>query len=178
MRDLIRAAWITAILGTIPIWNIGHAIASTGKVPSFSLAIKAEADSVKAVSPVTIDVKLKNVSDHDTSLGMFYAGPNIELSGKIQIAQGDTKVLETAWGRRIMGHATKDDLDSDPSSAIVTGKDVNIALKPGGIYAYSLAISRIYDLSQPGKYTVQLQRLDDENETLVVSNKITVTVTP
>jgi hypothetical protein len=41
-------------------------------------------------------------------------------------------------------------------------------------------ISRLYDLSQPGDYTIQLSRAvsDDPKNGVVKSNVITVTVTP
>jgi hypothetical protein len=39
-------------------------------------------------------------------------------------------------------------------------------------------VSKLYDLSRPGKYTIQFRRLDPDTKTFVLSNKITVEVTP
>jgi C4-type Zn-finger protein len=33
-------------------------------------------------------------------------------------------------------------------------------------------------MSKPGKYSIQVERIDDESKTVVKSNTITVTVTP
>lgn len=39
-------------------------------------------------------------------------------------------------------------------------------------------LTKMYELSKPGKYIVQFRRLDEASETFVKSNKITITVIP
>jgi hypothetical protein len=41
-----------------------------------------------------------------------------------------------------------------------------------------IVVNDLYDLRQPGQYTIQVRRWDDETKTWVKSNTITVTVTP
>jgi hypothetical protein len=52
-------------------------------------------------------------------------------------------------------------------------------LNPGEEDRHSLMISKLYDLSKPGKYTIQVTRLDLEGTKIQLkSNAITVTVEP
>src|SRR5690348_13128629 len=48
--------------------------------------------------------------------------------------------------------------------------------EPGATFSEDLDLSNLYDLSRPGKYAIQVSRLDLESKTEVRSNTITVTV--
>ena len=50
-------------------------------------------------------------------------------------------------------------------------------LKSGTSLSYFVTATRLYGLSKPGKYTVQLECLDEESKTYVKSNTVTVTIT-
>jgi hypothetical protein len=47
-----------------------------------------------------------------------------------------------------------------------------------GLARAELVVSRMYDLSKPGKYTIHVTRYDYASKTIVKSNPITVTITP
>ena len=64
------------------------------------------------------------------------------------------------------------------SSLVVAYSAWNAHVKPGATFEDHVDLTSIYDLSQPGKYTVQVQRTDAVSKTLVKSNTVTVTVTP
>ena len=51
-------------------------------------------------------------------------------------------------------------------------------LLPGESWRDLILMKNLYDLSQPGQYTIQVRRWDDETKTWVKSNTLTVTVTP
>jgi hypothetical protein len=58
------------------------------------------------------------------------------------------------------------------------GSIITYFLKPGETIKDGLTLNRLYDLTKPGKYTIQCQRFDEESNSWVKSNKITITVTP
>jgi len=58
-----------------------------------------------------------------------------------------------------------------------TGRDIFVTLKPGESGSEDLNIAEVYDLSQPGNYTVQVDRTFPGIGHFT-SNVITVTVTP
>ena len=51
-------------------------------------------------------------------------------------------------------------------------------MKPWETMTDRVNVSKLYDLTQPGRYTIQFQRLDPETKTFVKSNEITVTLRP
>jgi len=51
-------------------------------------------------------------------------------------------------------------------------------LDPGKSVTNRVNVTQVYDLSRPGKYTIQVKQYDDESKSFVKPNKITVTVTP
>jgi len=52
-----------------------------------------------------------------------------------------------------------------------------IKLIPGKSSIDQVNVSKLYDLSRPGKYRIKLQRFDEQTKSLVMSDGITVTVT-
>lgn len=139
---------------------------------SFSVTISPEEPTVKVGSPVWVVATVENKSDH--GLPVYRAISNdmdqggwvytVDARDDKGVARPETKFYRFAQGRdpevakRTSGWATK--------------------LKPGETMADRVNVSKLYDLSQPGKYRIQFQRLDPETKTLVKSNEITVTVTP
>jgi hypothetical protein len=55
--------------------------------------------------------------------------------------------------------------------------DVLMTLLPGKTITEEIIVNKLFDLSTPGTYTVQVRRMDNETKTLVISNTIKVTVT-
>jgi hypothetical protein len=145
--------------------------------PSFSLAISVAKGVVKIGSPTQIDITVKNISDHNISLSTLYIHPNVETTDHLTVLDvNGSKSAETELARRSLGHSTPDDEARSPT--VVTGKLVLLNLKAGQSLTYQLNVDELYDLTVPGKYSIQIERLDDEANVSVKSNKITITVTP
>lgn len=145
--------------------------------PPLSLSIRPAKGDAKAGSTVQIEITVKNISDHDISWGTAYVAPFVEVTDQANIVDGNgAKIPETEFGTRVMGHRTPDDEARSPS--IVFGKDVWVPLKAGKSFTYQLNLDKLYDLSLPGKYVVQIERLDIDSNIAIKSNKITVTVIP
>jgi hypothetical protein len=69
----------------------------------------------------------------------------------------------------------------DSCGPFCTAADVDAANRDGrdcGLTRADLVVSRLYDLSKPGKYAIQVTRPDLGSRTLVKSNAVTVTITP
>jgi len=143
--------------------------------PTISLTISAVHDSVKAGSPVVIDVTLLNKSSHDIVFRREIRGRDLhvdvrDVTGKLA---ADTK-LGYIWN----GHVANLDV-TRVSPQDLSLNTVIVTVKAGETLPWELDAGRLYDLSQPGKYSIQVQRQDPENPALIVkSNTITVTATP
>ncbi len=128
---------------------------------AFSLNIDANPDVIKLGSRFGIVVDATNTTQHDIDLDNSPASNSIEILDSNGVAPPLTdagRLLKNLSGKR---------------------GDHFIHLKPreekgmGGIL-----LSDLYNLTQPGRYTVQVSRTDEETKTLVKSNVITITINP
>jgi hypothetical protein len=178
MRSVLKALpFILAIATT------GVALAQTVQQP-FSLTISAAHDTVKAGAPIVIEIRFKNVSDHNILRTERPEGATHgELLGFPPIVRDEegkgpplTKLGRLEFRRKKPGE--------DDSDAYMIESAGGSWLRPGGIMTPVVKLNELYDLSIPGKYAVQVLHggydlhggHDDKTE--VKSNTITVTVVP
>jgi hypothetical protein len=135
--------------------------------PSFTLSISAQEASVRSGTDVQIDVVVTDVSSQEVLVETNWVRPYVEITDHITITNGSGgKAARTKLGRA-----------ASESNASLTGKIVDIQLKPNKPFTYKLDLSQLYDLTKPGKYNVQIQRLDSNTNSVVTSNLVTLTVT-
>jgi hypothetical protein len=144
----------------------------TTKQP-FSIKINAGHSHVKVGDPVYVDIEMRNTSDHEIDCTAMTGNNGIDRNFQYEIL----------------------DDNGDPAPKIAAGKTfpeaIPCTLKPENNYSTGGEISRIFDFSRPGKYTIQLSRpiwgndqipetgrTVQNGQTVVKSNKITITVLP
>jgi hypothetical protein len=147
---------------------LGAASAQSSQLP-FSIGISAERPVVKAGSDVFIQIQMVNTSNHDVDCTRVPTNASDRayqydirdsrgnLAEKMTLAPKHPEIKETfsIWPCVLK-----------PGES--TSKDDNL-------------ISKLYDLSRPGKYVVQVSRFISgarKEEGVVKSNTITITVTP
>jgi hypothetical protein len=164
------------LIGLLMLGSAGIVYSQTSQEP-FSITIRTEKPKVRAGDPVYIDVSMKNISDHDVDC-TINAGNALDNNYRYDI------IDET--GQTIPKTPKKHPEIGDDSSiwpCII--KPGETSPKTGGL------VSILYDLTRPGKYTVQVSRgvwgdgnrpgtagRGDNNQPVVKSNTITITVLP
>jgi hypothetical protein len=154
------------LLAVIPLASKTTAQVASEK-PPFTITISTPQATVKAGLDVKVEATMTNTSDQDVSYAVG-VGPIINVD--VRDAEGKP-VSETPEGRKIHGTDRRD----GPGGVLTV---IRIPLKPGKTLAGESILSKEYDLSKPGKYTVQAHRFDGVSMTMVKSNTITLTVTP
>jgi hypothetical protein len=164
------------LLGAVcPAWipiqakTTGQRFVVTISVENLDSQTGPEDYTVKAGSDVFIKVHLTNTSKHKLALGYDKdSRTNVDFSHQYEVrdSHGSLAQKRTIAHPEIgsTGHGWPARILKPRESMDITGDD----------------ISRLYDLSQPGAYTVQLSRTvsDDPKDGVVKSNAITVKVTP
>jgi hypothetical protein len=155
---------------TVLMTLLGRATAQTRSSASFSLMIQAPSTVFKIGAPVELRIILKNTSDHEIQIwrnalgqeGLVYKLDVKDEHGKVPPT---TKFKESLKGLENPAYLT-------PQTPIkISGAWV--PLKPGNTLTDPINVSRLYDL-RPGRYSLQVQRLDDESKTTVKSNTVHV----
>src|SRR6266496_1444966 len=131
--------------------------------PDFSLKIRAKESAVKVGSPVTIEVTVTNLRDEEITMNTF-SKPSM-----------DQIVLRDANGNQCLTQLGK---DVAAGKARLTGHSQFFFVQPGNPQLRGFVLSEdFYDLTTPGKYTLQFRVYDEVTKTYVKSNTITFTMT-
>ena len=145
---------------------------SSGK-HTISATIHAKDRSVKTGLPIWIDVDETNKSHKILGVGR---------ERPLDMDQGGDSLLvdvwddhgvrppESAFYRNILGHLTPEEKAASRSEPLRMSSGIAILLKPGEKATNRIDVGRLYDLTRPGTYTIQLH--------FPKSNKIEVTVNP
>jgi len=134
---------------------------------SLKITIAAAQNSVMAGEPIKIAVTMKNISDHDIKLVAMGSNSTAELNYEIIARDKNGEMLnETIYGKGLKGG--------------VAGSRKLFTLKPGAEITETSNINKLYDMSMPGEYVIQVEKElpASEGKGTVKSNTITVTVTP
>ena len=141
--------------------------------PRFSILISAPRTDVKSNSAIDVKIILTNLLDKQL---LVYTSGLGERDYTVRVSDKDGREpLETRYLRAVRGKDTSDPLSK--TSLVIVGGGGFHGVRPGESFDLTIDLTKLYVL-KPGKYTVQVERLDDENKALVKSNAITVTVNP
>ena len=141
--------------------SVGLAVSQQSSMP-FKIEISAESSTIVAGDDVTIDVSLTNTSDQIVSEGAMYEG-GIELDSTLRF-----EILDE--------HGNPVPKRHYPHEELRTGNVRFRDIKPGDTITQHQRVSTLYDMREPGKYTIQVWRRNPDYD--IKSNIVTVTVTP
>ncbi len=137
--------------------------------PSLSLTISVPETVVKAGSPIKLSITTTNTSDHDVS----YIVSTLGLSDVYVHDAAGALAPETPEGAQKHFFSPK----HRPFAGSVFSARAH--LEAGAKQNVEVDLTKEYDLTKPGKYTVYVERPDPENKgNQLKSNTITITVTP
>jgi hypothetical protein len=159
------------------------------KRPAETIAIDVQQGELKIGSPIALRVTMTNVSDHPIYFACeLVDGPVFRQVGlrrmdiEIRDANGEA-IAETECGMTIHGRSlVQPQVKVDPHTVgkMTAGrKGVAGVLTPGKALLEESDLSREFVLNKPGSYTIQAidRRGDTDTEQVVLSNKLTVTLT-
>ena len=176
IRQIIRCA---VLLGIAAGFGVAGGLRAQSQAqtqnpnPPFSLTITSDSP-VKSGKVVWVDVTLKNITSGNITT--YSTSDHIGFEYEVDVWTDKSAMApETKFGREIHNHTTPED---DRQPEVILSNGAYSELGPGKSITDHVSISKMYDLSKPGKYTIQFRRLDEVSKTLVKSNKLTVTITP
>jgi hypothetical protein len=146
--------------------------------PPFSLTLWTSPRATSfPLGNVWFDVITENISDHKIFLRTETSRK--EQAGsiyKIDITDDRGGMpLPTEFGR---ASDIRGDTPPPPASATPREAGESLRLLPGEKWSDFISLHNLYRIQEPGQYTIQVRRWDDETKTWVKSNTIRVTVTP
>lgn len=152
---------------------------SSGRYNLFPITIRAKSSTVKSGLPVWVEVRQKNNSDQIVGFGRERPVTMDQGGISFQVDAWDEKGIrckEKIFYRKLQHRLTPEDKaqltpeERAEYEELPLGSGFAFLVKPGETITDQVDVGRLYDLSRPGTYTIQV-RLP------IQSNKITVTVT-
>jgi len=166
MRRITRLALLAASV----VLAAASCLSQTSASQPFTIAIAAVQRDFKVGVEIRVRITLTNTSGRELLVGRAKGDARAEEAGyRIEVVNERGKnPPETKYQRVVKGEA--DD--------ILVSSPVGFTVQPGKTFEDAMIANKFYDLSQPGKYKIQVQRTEPATGILVKSNTITVTVTP
>jgi hypothetical protein len=158
--------------------SLGKVAAESAKAP-YSITISTRQSTVKAGAEVKVGVTLTNTSDHQIYLARSMDRVSGEDHAQVEIlSENGNPPPETKYRRFLRGEDHEPGSHGQPPRPRI-GSDISYRINTGKTLEDVIVVSKLYDLSKPGRYTIQVSRFDQTySKTWVKSNKITLTVTP
>jgi len=146
----------------------------------FTIVISTEQSTFKSGDAIPVTVKLTNTSNEDLNVSSGVDLHTGILSNHLfQIRNELGEIVGKKSQPQPHSQAGNDAAkpEEDPTGP-ETSKVIFGALKPGEHYSVVDDISRAFDLSRPGKYTIAVSHHGKSKGEVVKSNVITITITP
>lgn len=147
--------------------------------PALTIAISASRTRVPAKSPVELQVALKNTANHDIHLFVDKSS-KAELSGfgaDVTDAQGLVPKI-TAYYNQLSGeNAPRGNVANPDEQFIIVSSGGDVTVARGGAIELHMDIGKLYDLTKPGTYAIQVTLKDAVDATTIKSNSLKITVT-
>src|SRR5579863_6639159 len=165
MQSILRVPLIAMVITAV-----GAVAADPVRAP-FSIKISTEHSNVAVGTEVRIRIVLTNMSDHKILLERSVGNNEGEVSNNLDIFCSDGKSApKTKHYMRLRGEFVERDQHGIGRPSFIGGMYGEF-VEPGKNFEDNIIVNHNYDLSQPGKYTIQVSRFDPAySKTWVKSN--------
>jgi len=139
--------------------------------PASALTISTDHETVAPRSKVIVTVHLTNVSNRPLSFPRWsFGGPDPSYRVEVRNSQGQLAPYTEDYGKRVRREFPYDSF---------VGRSVGYTVEKGETVTEEIEVTKKYDLSTPGKYTIRVFHPDREaNIDVQSTNTINLTVTP
>jgi hypothetical protein len=141
--------------------------------PGFSLAVTPPANPLSLRSPINITITVKNITDKD----IFWSsetGPDNAYMAFRYLLKKDGREVETTFFHRVI---TGRQRQGDPA-AVYSGSSILFPKPPGIMFVMTVDLRRLYEITEPGQYELDISRFTEDNKTVVRANTVTLNIVP
>ncbi len=162
---------------------IAFTVAGSGQSANSAFSIDVTGPkTVKAGESIEIKVVLTNTSDHSLD---FKAHEPDENDYNTEVFKSTGRPGDYTTHGLFLATRTCKLIEGDTNNAALCmadfGTPIQVTLRPGGKYITWITVNDQFHLNKPGNYLIRVSRStagEPRNQVLVISNTITVTVTP
>jgi hypothetical protein len=101
---------------------------------------------------------------------------NTEYHAFHALLQKNGKEVETTVFHRQIRNKLRQDDEFVPEGG--SGSSILFSLEPGKSFALTIDLKRLYEITEPGEYTLDISRTEEDGKTTVHSNTVTLNIVP
>jgi hypothetical protein len=167
MPGYMLIALTAAIMGFVQ-----HLFAAEASGPTFAVTIATSGSTFKVGDPIIVTIVTTNIWNRDITLGIPKDESAAEFDNVINVWNSSgAKAAKTKYGLFMAGE------DPDDPIAGPAWSNVTIILHPGEHETETAQANKMYQMTTPGTYTIQVERGWPQRPQLFArSNAISVTV--
>ena len=145
---------------------------SASPQPAFSIALSTPARSISASSPIEIRITAQNISGKDIPWEADF-GDTAYKAFHFLLTKDGHEVETTFFHRKITGR----NRPGDPLE--VSGGSSFLGTLPAGkSLVETVDLKRLYQITEPGLYTLEVSRFDNRSATMIRSKLLTLKIVP
>jgi hypothetical protein len=145
---------------------------STTVDPGYSIMVAPPADPIRLGSPINVTVTVKNISEREIYWRSEFSDTAYRAFSVLLMKNG-SEVETTSFGRKVRGQQRP----GDPPD-VEGGGSILSSVAPGKSFSLTLDLKRLYEITEPGLYTLDVSRMEDGNAANVRAKTLTLKVVP
>lgn len=142
--------------------------------PGYSIAVAPPNGPVRLGSPINVIVTVTNTSGKELYMASDRGKDGTYKDFVVLLMRHGREVETTVFHRRIRGRQRPD----DPPEVESFGSSILLPHPPGKMFVMTIDLKRLYEITEPGAYTLDVSRFDDYSKTTVRSKTVTLKIVP
>jgi hypothetical protein len=138
----------------------------------YSLTIATLTGPAHLGAPINITITVKNVSNSDIYWRAELGSAEYHAF-RFSLKKSGKEVGKTRF-HRILGNELRP--EDQPETASGSGSSIVSALEPGKSFALTIDLNKLYEITEPGEYTLDISRTEEDNKTTGHSNTVTLEI--
>jgi hypothetical protein len=175
MRVLVSTLGIAMLaqscLGQTSPKTAGPSPQSSG--PAFVIAVDVPIPPVRLESPITVNITVTNVSGKEIWWQWDRYKDAAYKAFAFLLTKGGHEVETTFFYRKVSNRQRADD-----PQEVASGSLFPVAYPPGKMFTVTIDLKRLYEIKEPGVYTLVVSCPDKDSKTTVRSNPLTLKIEP
>jgi hypothetical protein len=142
--------------------------------PSFSITVDPPGAPIHPRSPINVTITVTNITDKEIWWSHGREEDSVYRAFALLLMKDGREVETTIFDRTITDRLRPDDPPVDPGS----GSSILLPYPPGKMFVMTIDLTKLYEITEPGTYTLNVRRIENHNKTIVRAKPLTLDIVP
>jgi hypothetical protein len=176
MRRSILFAAATALSVAVSCLAQTSPTARGEKAPEFSLTVDPPASPMRLRSPINVTVTVINISGREIYWSSERGKETVYKAFNVSLMKDNREVETTYFDRLITDRLRPGDPDPPPGALI--SSSILLPHAPGRMFVMTIDLTRLYNITEPGLYTLNVSRFDEYSKITVRAKPLNLNILP